>query len=307
MFSVIIPLYNKEKWIEECISSVLSQSFEQFEVLVINDGSTDTSLEVIQHYLEDKRIRVITQPNAGVSKARNRGIEEAKYDLIAFLDADDLWHKDFLKYCDQAFTQFINTAIVGTKCVKQSNASHQSTQTPFNGEISIEEIKDYFSFAYKEPLFHSSSVVIKKNVFKKIGYFDNQLKSGEDLDMWFRIMIHYPGVFIKNELSVYRIVDVPDNKFKLPAFQNHLISYIIPNNEPYFGKVKDLEKFSYTFLLNQLFLYYFTAEYKVEAKRFYKSVPAKYRFSKARYALYCFPYTLAKWIFMTIFNRRNKF
>ena len=94
MISVVIPLYNKEKYIKRAIESVLNQTFQKFEIIVVNDGSTDKSAEIVQN-IKDPRIRLINQKNAGVSAARNRGIQEAKYEYIAFLDADDFWEKIF--------------------------------------------------------------------------------------------------------------------------------------------------------------------------------------------------------------------
>ena len=95
-FSIIIPLYNKEKFIENTIQSVLGQSFEDFELIVVNDGSTDTSLELVNK-LKDKRIKTYSISNAGVSKARNFGIQKATSKLIVFLDADDLWKNNHLQ------------------------------------------------------------------------------------------------------------------------------------------------------------------------------------------------------------------
>src|SRR5690554_3840739 len=95
MISVVIPLYNKEKSIMNTIQSVLNQTFQDFEIVVINDGSTDKSAEIVEH-IKDFRIRLVHQENQGVSAARNRGIKEAKYDWVAFLDGDDWWSDDFL-------------------------------------------------------------------------------------------------------------------------------------------------------------------------------------------------------------------
>ena len=96
MFSVIIPLYNKELSISNTIQSVLDQTFQNFEIVIVNDGSTDNSVKEVEKF-DDKRIRLIHQENQGVSAARNRGIEEAKYEWIAFLDADDLWMENHLE------------------------------------------------------------------------------------------------------------------------------------------------------------------------------------------------------------------
>ena len=96
MFSIVIPLYNKELSISNTIQSVLDQTFQNFEIVIVNDGSTDNSVKEVEEF-DDKRIRLIHQKNQGVSAARNRGIEEAKYEWVAFLDADDLWMKEHLE------------------------------------------------------------------------------------------------------------------------------------------------------------------------------------------------------------------
>ncbi|MFA6873908.1 MAG: glycosyltransferase family A protein, partial [Bacteroidaceae bacterium] len=95
MISVIIPLYNKERYIKRAICSVLNQSFGNFEIVVINDGSTDNSASIVES-IDDTRIKLINQKNTGVSAARNKGIAESKYDFIAFLDADDEWKENHL-------------------------------------------------------------------------------------------------------------------------------------------------------------------------------------------------------------------
>lgn len=97
MFSIIIPLYNKADYIAETLKSVLNQTYCDYEVIVVNDSSTDNSLEVASSF-QDERIHIYTKENEGVSAARNYGIMHAKYDYIAFLDADDIWESDYLAY-----------------------------------------------------------------------------------------------------------------------------------------------------------------------------------------------------------------
>ena len=96
MISVIIPLYNKEKQIAHTLRSVLNQTYQDFEVVIVNDGSTDCSVSEVEK-VGDSRIRLVHQKNGGVSAARNKGIEEAKYELLAFLDADDEWKLEYLE------------------------------------------------------------------------------------------------------------------------------------------------------------------------------------------------------------------
>ena len=108
MITIVIPLYNKESQIVDAIQSVFSQSFQDFELIVVNDGSTDNSIEMVKRFV-DPRIKLITQKNAGVSAARNHGIKEAKGEFITFLDADDSWEPDFLKtqiYLAKKYTVF---------------------------------------------------------------------------------------------------------------------------------------------------------------------------------------------------------
>ena len=93
--SIVMPLYNKEREVSTTISSILSQTFKNFELLVVNDGSTDLSVQVVEK-ITDIRVRIINQENAGVSAARNTGVRLALSELIVFIDADDLWHPDFL-------------------------------------------------------------------------------------------------------------------------------------------------------------------------------------------------------------------
>jgi len=95
-FSIVIPLYNKEATIARAIQSVLNQTVQDFEIVIVNDGSTDKGPDIVSA-IKDSRIRLIHQENQGVSAARNKGIAEAKYDLIAFLDADDEWHPQFIE------------------------------------------------------------------------------------------------------------------------------------------------------------------------------------------------------------------
>src|SRR5574344_715427 len=113
MISVVIPLYNKERYIEKTIHSVLKQSFNKFEIVVVNDGSTDNSLAIVES-IRDSRIRVFDQKNSGVSAARNRGIKEAKYDFIAFLDGDDEWLSNHLPIIANLIDKYPSCGVFAT-------------------------------------------------------------------------------------------------------------------------------------------------------------------------------------------------
>lgn len=200
MFSVIIPLYNKELSIYNTIQSVLDQTFQAFEIVIINDGSTDNSINVVQQF-DDKRIRLIHQDNQGVSAARNRGIEMSKYDWIAFLDGDDLWKEYHLDEILKMMCIFPNEKVYTTTYVYSDNRTLFKHYR--NEEIFI--IENFFRESLKESLIWSSNVVIKKECFKKVGNFNTQLIRGEDIDVWSRLARCYNIVKSTKVTAIYRV------------------------------------------------------------------------------------------------------
>ena len=166
MFSIIIPVYNKEKYIEKTIMSIKAQTFQEFEVIFIDDGSTDKSVELIKPFLNEAKFKIIQQPNSGVSAARNVGIAQAKYDFIAFLDADDLWHPQYLEEHKNAWIQFNDVSIIGSKYIKVEEGNEVIFD--FENRPKAYEIEDYFKYAEKDLLFWTSSLTIKKQVFEKM-------------------------------------------------------------------------------------------------------------------------------------------
>lgn len=116
MISVVIPLYNKAHTITRSLTSVMRQEFTDFEVIVIDDGSTDNGRDIILSNFQDSRIKVIPQQNAGVSAARNRGVTESHGDYIAFLDADDEWHPQYLSYIVRAISRYPDPSYVIMQC-----------------------------------------------------------------------------------------------------------------------------------------------------------------------------------------------
>lgn len=200
-FSVVIPLYNKRESVYKTIMSVLNQTYPFFEVIIVDDGSTDGSCEVVET-IADNRIRLIKQNNAGVSAARNKGIREAEYDLISFLDADDLWEPDYLKEMKEFITNIPYAAMYG--CAYDS--VNGETVIPFNFHL-INGFKgivnNYFEHASKNHLFWTSAVIIRKSITDKTGVFDERINTGEDLDFWFRIAFDHKVAFYNKVLSHY--------------------------------------------------------------------------------------------------------
>ena len=193
-FSVIIPLYNKEKFVAKTINSVLDQTFTDFEIIVINDGSTDNSEQAVLNYT-DWRIHYFATNNKGASAARNLGIEKAVGDYICFLDADDYWYPDFLETMNDYTTGFPEQKVFGAAIEIETakNIFPARYAIPKTNDF---ELVNFFKASVGESVLCSSSIAIHKEVFMTVGNFDVSIKSGQDTDLWIRIGLIYPVVFI---------------------------------------------------------------------------------------------------------------
>ncbi|WP_370215822.1 glycosyltransferase family 2 protein [Idiomarina sp.] len=202
MFSVVIPLYNKELSIKNTIQSVLDQTYQDFEIVVVNDGSSDSSAAVVEA-IEDHRIRLIKQKNQGVSAARNRGIQEAGNEWVAFLDGDDLWEKGHLQEISLMMQKFPNEKVFVTSFEysdKRPMFRHPRSEPIF-------KVENYFKEAMKESLMWTSIVVVHKSCIEVVGGFNEELNRGEDLDLWARLARQYQVVKSGKVTAVYNISD----------------------------------------------------------------------------------------------------
>jgi len=193
MISVIIPLYNKARHIKRALDSVLAQTFQGFEVIVVNDGSTDGSERVVENY-KDPRVRLISQSNAGASAARNRGISEARAGLIAFLDADDEWLPGHLAAIDRLARKYPECGAFCTnhRTVGADGRIRPSSFTFAPGSSTDGVIHDYFKQVLTGYPMNSSKVAVPRRVFDECGVFPEGEMEGEDLDMWCRIALRFP-------------------------------------------------------------------------------------------------------------------
>lgn len=245
MFSIIVPLYNKEKSIRSTIDSVLSQSFQKFEIVVVDDGSTDSGADVVAQ-IKDNRIRLIRKDNGGVSSARNRGIKEAKYDYIALLDADDGWDKEYLAEQRKLIEDFPEAAMWGINFAELYNGK-LIRELPTGLPKGFRGIVDgYFDKTLKNgrvsDLFCSSSVVIRKSAFDKAGLFDERIRYSEDIDMWYRIIVNYPVVFY-DRYMVFYYYDAENRAMNRTRQLKWWLPYYVDKYSIY----KDVESF-YTFI-----------------------------------------------------------
>lgn len=203
MFSVIIPLYNKAPYVAKAIESVLGQTYRDFEVIVIDDGSTDQSLEVAKTF-ENKSITIVSQPNSGVSTARNNGVKIAKYPYICFLDADDWWHPTFLEEMKRLITDFPDAGIYGSGyyIVKNGQERIAPIGVPQGFERGIIDYCEVYAKTLCMPL-TSISVAIPKHIFDEEEGFKSQLKLGEDFDLWIRIVLKHKAILVNKPLAYY--------------------------------------------------------------------------------------------------------
>lgn len=205
LISVVIPLYNKEKTIVHTLSTVISQTYKFFEVIIVNDGSSDNSVQLINDNFSDSKIRIISQPNAGVSTARNRGIEEAKGDWIAFLDADDEWLPTYLESVVNAILANREAQVVLSGRFAQNFLTHdRSTNIPSRYKGGVVTI-DFFENPHV--FMHISATVIKKECLfpsEKWNRFIEGQKYNEDFTFLFRVIMHCQCVvYIAKPISIY--------------------------------------------------------------------------------------------------------
>jgi cellulose synthase/poly-beta-1,6-N-acetylglucosamine synthase-like glycosyltransferase len=206
-FSVVIPLYNKRPYIRRAVDSVLAQTFEVFELIVVDDGSTDGSHEALAH-VTDPRFRLLRQENCGVGPARNAGMAAARGAWFAFLDGDDMWLPDHLLELRRIIDQEPAARMIS--CRSREVVEHRLGSMVRPSGASIICRIDYFREAARDIGFmNSSSTAVGREVFGAIGGFANH-RSGEDLEYWARIALRCP-VAISNRLTVLYFRDTGGN------------------------------------------------------------------------------------------------
>jgi glycosyltransferase involved in cell wall biosynthesis len=204
MFSVVIPLYNKAHIIDRTVASVLTQTLRDFELIIVNDGSTDDSLEIIGKYVNDSRIRIVNQENKGVSAARNKGVFEATFNYVAFLDGDDEWLPNYLAKIKEAIELFPNAGMYGCTSWHRNILTGKSEDATLDRYSKKIQQIEFFENPHIMP--HTSAVVVSKRVFDKAFIdgegFPNGMKCCEDLTCFYRIAFYAPLVYIGFPLGI---------------------------------------------------------------------------------------------------------
>ena len=269
MISVIIPLYNKEKSITTTLESVLAQTYTDYEVVIVNDGSTDNSLAVCEDFINSltpslaNSIHVFSKTNGGVSSARNLGIEKSGGEYIAFLDADDLWASDYLETLVRLIADFPHATLYGlgyADIMPNGNKEPKSSKHNYRGIIPNDGswLMEYWT----------GSTASSKTALIQAGLFNTRLTHGEDLDMWWRLMLMGEAVFDSHECAYYRQDTENRAMSYVPPIEHHIVSIIeqyaeARHNNPQFRKAFDTQMV--------YFLYqYLSTPYKKKALRLAK-------------------------------------
>mgnify|MGYP001255365868 FL=1 len=201
MFTVVIPLYNKESTIEETLKSVLNQTVSNFDIIVVNDGSTDRSREHAAR-LTDSRIKIFDQSNKGISAARNLAIRHSPSPYIATLDADDIWLPEYLEEQTRMITDFPEAKMWGTAWdsfgIQKRYSRDHGLDSAFRGYVD-----DYFTMNKKGHLFLPSATVVERQAISDVGLYDENIRTGEDLDLYFRMLLQYRAAFCNNPLMLF--------------------------------------------------------------------------------------------------------
>ena len=206
-FSVIIPLYNKVPYVAKAIQSVLGQTFSDFELVIIDDGSWDGSDEIAAQLIEGREYcQLVRQENAGVSMARNNGVVQSHGDWLCFLDADDWWEPTFLEEMARLIAEFPDAGIYGTNYTIVNETKHKTRVAQIGVENGFE--KGYINYCqvYAKTMYMplwTGAVCIPRNVFDEMHGFPKGIMLGEDFILWIHIALKHKVVFSNKPLAYY--------------------------------------------------------------------------------------------------------
>ena len=245
-FSVVISVYNKAHFIGNTLASVLRQTVSDFEIVIRNDGSTDTSEQVIKSF-KDTRIRYFSESNQGAAAGRNFVIKQAKGEYIALLDADDIWEESYLAEIEKLITLFPAEKVFATAVQIEGKDGVRASAYSFKNPTHKKHlVLPYFKSSYKNTILTSSSTVLHNAVLERVGMYDTSIKSGQDTDLWVRIGIHYTIAFSTQPLVTY--LDTPQSLYKSTRTTAHRPDWEaykeLEKTNPTLNKFIDLNRFS---------------------------------------------------------------
>lgn len=213
-FTVIIPLFNKENYVHNCIQSVFNQTFTNYEIIIVNDGSTDKSIAIVENF-KNQNIKIINHDNnKGLSATRNTGIANANSDYITFLDADDAWKPTFLENVLELINTFAEARIFATNYEEKYRNKIVLPQNNANKlKKNSKQIIDFFSINLGQGIYNHGSVCFHKSVFKKAGLYNENIDFAEDLDFNIRANWHFKLAY-SNTIGMQYSMQIEDQLTK---------------------------------------------------------------------------------------------
>ena len=208
MFSVIMPVYNGEKFIEDAVNSVCAQTYDNWELIIVNDGSKDNTADVLKKYEINSQIKIIHKENGGVSVARNTAISASKGEYIVFLDADDVWHTNHLEVMNELITEypdaglyatFTRTELVNGGIIEECNF--------FKDKPDVVYLEDFFEAYYNDKsamIFNITTACFSRKALDVTGLFPVGCAIGEDLELALRVAAYFPVVLSKKATGTYK-------------------------------------------------------------------------------------------------------
>lgn len=283
-FSVIVPLYNKAPYVARTLQSVLDQTFSDYELIVVDDGSTDGSCEVVEKMtLENPKMRtvqgsgrfkLIKQANSGVSTARNNGVKISQGDYLCFLDADDWWAGGFLAAMDRLITEYPEAAVYGTAYYYYKNGFPKTFDfgLPKGFKSGYINYCRQYADSMMMPLW-TGAVSVRRAVFIDLKGFPVNLTLGEDFYLWIQLALNYKVAFLNENLSYY-FQDVPVEKRAVGKLHNPQIHILwnLSFLEGYENTNPDYKYLMDKLRVNGLYLYYLDKQYHEAAVQELKKV-----------------------------------
>lgn len=250
LISVVIPLYNKKKSILRTVSCVLQQTYKDFEIILVDDGSTDGSLECLKS-ITDPRLKRYRKKNTGVSDTRNKGMEWASGEVIAFLDGDDLWDPFYLERLHDMVASYPDCGLYMQDSIDiPAQEANQAKGTEEHQEIKKFNNWEHY-FYYRN--FKTSALAVNKAKAIELQGFDQSLTIGEDLDFWFRLILSYPVCFL-DEIHVFilKYEEEYHSRFVPKDFSKHF-SYKLVFKKDLYLNLKDNKDVH--FIMNKIIFY----------------------------------------------------
>jgi glycosyltransferase involved in cell wall biosynthesis len=273
LVSVVVTCYNYGSYLKDCLDSILAQTYSNFEIVVVDDGSTDNTAEVIKPFRELPNIRYIHQENAGQAKAKNVGIKNSTGNFIAFLDADDLWEKSKLEK-QIPFFDNPNVGVVysGSRPI---DADGNLLKWGRPGKYLVARSGNISNWLFFDNFIVFSSSVVRYECFTRIGVFNENYRMGIDWDLWLRISTIYEFDFVDQELLLYRIGhpgQMSKNAKTRQECSDKIMESFIREYPDYISKSTISKAYSYSFCNRGN--YYFNIDKKTSRNFFIKALLA---------------------------------